>query len=139
MKVDDHVVFSYVPMCGRCASCGVGRSSTRGTRAASNQAGTLLNGGVRFRKGGSRVLHHLGVSGFSQFTVCAAESLVVIDRTFPLEKAALFGCAVLTGVGAVINTAKVSPGESVVVFDWAAGLSRGDGRESGRCGADYRG
>jgi alcohol dehydrogenase len=116
VKVDDHVVFSYVPMCGRCACCGAGRPALCEKGAAANLAGTLLSGGVRFGKNGSRVLHHLGVSGFSQFTVCAAESLVVIDRSFPLEMAALFGCAVLTGVGAVINTAKVSPGESVAIF-----------------------
>jgi len=116
VKVDDHVVFSYVPMCGRCQCCGAGRPALCEKGAAANLAGTLLSGGVRFSKNGSRILHHLGVAGFSQLTVCAAESLVVIDRTFPLEKAALFGCAVLTGVGAVVNTAKVSPGESVVVF-----------------------
>ncbi|HEV3415444.1 MAG TPA: zinc-binding dehydrogenase, partial [Pirellulales bacterium] len=60
--------------------------------------------------------HHLGVSAFSQFTVVAAESLVRVDPTIPLDKAALFGCAVMTGVGAVVNTANVEAGTAVAIF-----------------------
>ena len=60
--------------------------------------------------------HHLGVSGFSQFTIAAAESLIKIDNDLPLETAALFGCAVITGVGAVINSARVEPGSSIAIF-----------------------
>jgi alcohol dehydrogenase len=116
LEPDDHVVFSYVPMCGRCTCCATGRPALCESGAASNVAGTLLGGGIRFRKGAARMLHHLGVSGFSQFTVAAQESLIKIDRAVPLETAALFGCAILTGVGAVTNTAKVSPGQSVAVF-----------------------
>jgi alcohol dehydrogenase len=116
LEPDDHVVFSYVPMCGRCTCCATGRPALCESGAASNAAGTLLGGGIRFRKGTARMLHHLGVSGFSQFTVAAQESLIKIDRVVPLEMAALFGCAILTGVGAVTNTAKVSPGQSVAVF-----------------------
>jgi alcohol dehydrogenase len=116
LKVDDHVVFSYVPMCGRCLCCETGRPALCESGAAANVAGTLLGGGVRFRKGERRMLHHLGVSGFSQFTVAAQESLVRIDPSMPLEIAALFGCAILTGVGAVTNTAKVAPGQPVAVF-----------------------
>jgi alcohol dehydrogenase len=114
---DDHVVFSYVPMCGRCLPCATGRPALceNGTRA--NMAGTLLSGARRFKNAlGAPLHHHLGVSAFSQFTVVAQESLVKIDSSFPLEKAALFGCAILTGVGAVVNTAKVEPGQSVAVF-----------------------
>jgi alcohol dehydrogenase len=62
------------------------------------------------------MLHHLGVSGFSQFTVARQESLIKIDPSVPLQAAALFGCAILTGVGAVTNTAKVAPGQPVAVF-----------------------
>jgi alcohol dehydrogenase len=116
LRVDDHVVFSYVPMCGRCLCCATGRPALCEAGAASNAAGTLLGGGVRFRKGTARVLHHLGVSAFSHYTVAAQESLVKIDDSVPLQTAALFGCAVLTGVGAVTNTAKVAPGQSVAVF-----------------------
>ncbi len=116
LKVDDHVVFSFVPTCGRCMCCATGRPALCENGAASNTAGTLLNGGVRFRKGSTPVLHHLGVSAFSQYTVAACESLVKIDPALPLDKAALFGCAILTGVGAVLNTAHVAPGQSVAVF-----------------------
>ena len=116
LKVDDHVVFSYVPMCGRCPCCATGRPALCESGAAANIAGTLLRGGVRFHKGAGRMLHHLGVSGFSQFTVAAEESLIRIDRSVPLPMAALFGCAVLTGVGAVTNTARVAPGQPVAVF-----------------------
>jgi alcohol dehydrogenase len=116
LKVDDHVVFSYVPMCGRCLCCATGRPALCVTGAASNVAGTLLGGGVRFHKGANRMLHHLGVSGFSQFTVAAQESLIRIDPSVPLPTAALFGCAILTGVGAVTNTAKVAPGQPVAIF-----------------------
>lgn len=116
LKVDDHVVFSYVPMCGRCLCCATGRPALCESGAAANVAGTLLGGGVRFRKGEARMLHHLGVSAFSQFTVAAQESLIRIDRSVPLQIAALFGCAILTGVGAITNTAKVAPGQPVAVF-----------------------
>ena len=116
LKVDDHVVFSFVPTCGRCMCCATGRPALCESGAASNTAGTLLGGGVRFGKGSTRVLHHLGVSAFSQYTVAAGASLVKIDRAVPLDKAALFGCAILTGVGAVLNTAHVAPGQSVAVF-----------------------
>lgn len=116
LKVDDPVVFSYVPTCGRCICCATGRPALCENGAASNVAGTLLGGGIRFHKGSTRMLHHLGVSAFSQFTVAAQESLIRIDPAIPLEKAALFGCAILTGVGAVANTARVSPGEPVAIF-----------------------
>lgn len=116
LKADDHVVFSYVPMCGRCRTCVEGRPALCEPGAVANTAGTLLGGGVRFRKGSTPILHHLGVSAFSQYTVAAQESLIKIDPAFPLAMAALFGCAVLTGVGAVVNTARVSPGRSVAVF-----------------------
>lgn len=113
----DHVVFSFVPVCGHCLPCATGRSALCEHGAKANVAGALLGGSRRFRNGDGRELHHhLGVSAFSQFTVAAQESVVKIDPTLPLETAALFGCAVMTGVGAVVNTAKVGPGSSVAVF-----------------------
>lgn len=113
----DHVVFSFVPSCGTCIYCATGRAALceKGSRA--NVAGTLLSGARRFTNHHHQPCHHhLGVSAFTQFTVVAQESLVKIDPTIPLDKAALFGCAVLTGVGAVVNTARVEPGSSVAVF-----------------------
>lgn len=113
----DHVVFSWVPVCGRCLYCASGRAALCEPGAQANIAGTLLSGARRFTDSQSRVCnHHLGVSAFSQFTVAAQESLVKIDDALPLFKAALFGCAVMTGVGAVANTARVEVGKSVAVF-----------------------
>lgn len=113
----DHVVFSFVPVCGRCLYCMSGRGALCEPGAQANAAGTLLTGSRRFTDSQSRICnHHLGVSAFSQFTVAAPESLVKIDTALPLAKAALFGCAVMTGVGAVVNTARVEPGTSVAVF-----------------------
>ncbi len=113
---EDHVVFSFVPMCGHCKYCAIGRPVLCVKGGKANLAGTLLRNTVRFHKDGGPVLHYLGAAAFSQYTVAAQESLVKIDKEVPLDKAALFGCAILTGVGAVVNTAKVRPGESVVVF-----------------------
>lgn len=113
----DHVVFSYVPSCGRCLYCAVGRPALCEKGATANLNGTLLGGQRCFSNGaGTTLHHHLGVSGFSQFTVAAEESLIKIDADLPLETAALFGCAVITGVGAVINSARVEPGSSVAIF-----------------------
>lgn len=113
----DHVVFSYVPICGRCIPCATGRPALCESGARANQAGTLLSGALRFKTvSGQELHHHLGVSAFSQFTVSAQESLIKIDPTIPLEWAALFGCAVITGMGAVVNTARVEAGASVAIF-----------------------
>lgn len=113
----DHVVFSFVPMCGRCPPCATGRPALCENGAKANLAGTLLAGDRHFRdRAGQELNHHLGVSAFSEFTVAAQESVIRIDPSLPLEKAALFGCAVITGVGAVVNTARVEPGASVAVF-----------------------
>jgi alcohol dehydrogenase len=113
----DHVVFSFVPACGRCVYCATGRAALCENGAKANVAGTLLSGARRFtNEHGQACNHHLGVSAFSRYTVAAQESLVKIDPTLPLDKAALFGCAVLTGVGAVVNTAQVVPGSAVAVF-----------------------
>ena len=117
LHVGDHVVFSFMPICGHCLPCGEGRPVLCENGAKANVSGALLNGSRRFKiPGGGDFHHHLGVSGFSKFTVAMRESLIRIDSDFPLDKAALFGCAVLTGVGAVVNTAKVEPGASVAVF-----------------------
>jgi alcohol dehydrogenase len=113
----DHVVFSFVPSCGRCLPCATGRPALCEGGARANTAGTLLSGACRFGDAEGRKLHHhLGVSAFSRYTVAAQESLVRIDPEVPFETAALFGCAVMTGVGAVVNTARVEPGTGVAIF-----------------------
>lgn len=113
----DHVVFSFVPLCGRCVYCATGRPALCEPGNAANARGSLLSGARRFRsQKGTALHHHLGVSAFSGYTVAARESLIRIRPEIPLEAAAVFGCAVLTGVGAVVNTARVEPGARVAVF-----------------------
>jgi len=113
----DHVVFAFVPMCGRCTFCLSGEPALCENGALANGGGTLLGGGLRLhRANGDHVHHHLGVSAFAERAVVAAASCVRIDDTVPLEKAALFGCALMTGVGAVLNTARVEAGSSVAIF-----------------------
>ncbi|MFW5748943.1 MAG: zinc-dependent alcohol dehydrogenase family protein [Chloroflexota bacterium] len=117
LVIGDHVVFSFVPVCGHCVPCVSGRGALCENGARANTEGALLSGARRFRNtSGATYHHHLGVSAFSQYTVAAQESLVKIDPDIPPEKAALFGCAVMTGMGAVFNTAQVAPGYSVAVF-----------------------
>jgi Zn-dependent alcohol dehydrogenase len=115
--VGDQVVFSFVPSCGHCQPCASGRPALCEPGAAANTAGTLLGGGQRWHAGDHGAAHHhLGVSAFAEMTVVSARSAVKVDADLPAEIAALFGCAVMTGVGAAVNTAGVRPGESVAVF-----------------------
>jgi alcohol dehydrogenase len=117
VKPGDHVVLAFVPSCGTCPECSSGRPALCGPGAAANGAGTLLHGPSLLRDAsGAAVHHHLGVSGFARHAVVARESAVVIPADVPLPTAALFGCAVLTGAGAVLHTAPVRPGQSVAVF-----------------------
>jgi Zn-dependent alcohol dehydrogenase len=113
----DRVIFCFIPNCGHCGPCASGRASLCEKGAGANAAGTLLGGGKRWLDADGLPLHHLlGVSGFAEYTVVSARSAVRVDHDLPPEIAALFGCAVMTGVGAVVNTAKVSAGESVAIF-----------------------
>ncbi|MEV4420788.1 zinc-dependent alcohol dehydrogenase family protein [Patulibacter sp. NPDC049589] len=114
--VGDHVVMAFVPSCGSCDPCRQGRPALCEPGAAANGRGELLAGGRRLHDDVGEVHHHLGVSGFSDHVVVSARSVVRIDPEVPWDIAALFGCAVLTGVGAVVNAAQVRPGESVAVF-----------------------
>ncbi|NEA36349.1 zinc-dependent alcohol dehydrogenase family protein [Streptomyces sp. SID13031] len=137
----DTVGFAFVPACGACAPCAEGRAALCEPGAAANATGTLLSGERRLTipptsdlppasdqpspsdrppaagtSLASEVHHHLGVSGFADYAVVSARSAVRIDPSLPPEIAALFGCAVMTGVGAVVNTARVQAGQSAVVF-----------------------
>lgn len=114
--IGDQVVFSFVPSCGHCLPCAEGRAALCEPGAAANGAGTLLAGERRWHAGNGERHHHLGVSAFAEETVVSARSAVRIDPGLAPEIAALFGCAVLTGVGAVVNTAQVRPGEGVAIF-----------------------
>lgn len=112
----DHVVLTFVPSCGHCAECAAGRPALCIAAAAANREGRLIGGGTRFRCGDQPIHHYLGVSAFAQHTVAARGSVVVVPKDVPLDIAAMLGCALLTGFGAVVNTAGVRPGESVAVF-----------------------
>jgi len=112
----DHVVMVFMPSCGHCMPCAEGRPALCEPGAVANGAGTLLSGARRLHCDGVAINHHLGVSGFADHAVVSRRSVVKIDRELPLDEAALFGCAVLTGVGAVVNTAGMRPGQSAAVI-----------------------
>jgi alcohol dehydrogenase len=115
LKVGDHVVAAFVPCCGSCEPCASGRPALCEPGFKANSAGTLLRGGRRIHRGAELVNHHLGVSAFADFATMARESLVKVDASLPFAEAAVFGCAVMTGVGAVTNTVHVRPEDSVAV------------------------
>ena len=116
LKVGDHVVFSFVPVCGECPACSEGRPAMCAPGAVANGGGSLLSGARPFADDQCELHHHLGVSAFADYTTVSAKSCVAIDSTLDFRIAALFGCAVMTGVGAVVNTAKVEPGTSCAVY-----------------------
>lgn len=116
LQIGDHVVMVFMPSCGHCAPCAGGRPALCEPGAAANGRGELLAGGRRIFREGEAVNHHLGCSAFAERAVVSRRSLVKIDPELSFEEAALFGCAVLTGVGAVVNTAAVKAGQSVVII-----------------------
>src|SRR5690625_164544 len=111
----DHVVCVFVPSCGHCVPCKEGRPALCEPGAKSNTAGTLISGGIRLHKDNEDINHHVGVSAFSEYAVVSRNSFIKVDKDIAFAKLALFGCAVITGVGAVINTANVKLGSSVAV------------------------
>jgi alcohol dehydrogenase len=115
LRVGDHVVAAFVPCCGSCEPCMHGRPALCEPGFKANSAGVLLSGARRIHRNDSDVNHHLGVSAFAEYAVMARESLVKVDSTLPFDEAAVFGCAVMTGVGAVTNTVQPAPGSSVAV------------------------
>lgn len=112
----DHVVMVFVPSCGHCLPCMEGRPALCEPGAVANTKGELLNGFKRLFNGSASVHHHMGVSAFADHCVVSRRSLVKVDRDVSLEHAALFGCAVLTGVGAVVNTAEMKAGATAAVI-----------------------
>jgi len=117
IKIGDHVSFQFSPSCGRCRRCLEGRPQVCELAAATKGKGQLMSGGSRLSDLDGNVLnHHTGVSCMSQYSVVDRGSVVVIDKSVNIQDAALFGCAVMTGVGAVINTARIRPGDSVAII-----------------------
>jgi alcohol dehydrogenase len=115
LRVGDHVVASFVPSCGACEPCIGGRPALCEPGFAANMAGTLLSGARRLRVEGAEVHHYLGVSAFAEHAVLARNSLIRVDPRLPFDEAAIFGCAVITGTGAVVNTAAVPRGSTVAI------------------------
>lgn len=115
VKPGDHVALVFAPSCGECIACKEGHPGRCEPGQQANAAGTLLGGGMRLSQNGKPVYHHVGVSAFADHCVVNRGSLVKIDDQLPFDEAALFGCAVLTGVGAALNTAKVFPVAKVAV------------------------
>ncbi|MGH7176138.1 MAG: Zn-dependent alcohol dehydrogenase [Tepidisphaeraceae bacterium] len=116
VKTGDHVILSWAPNCGECFYCTHGRPNLCDTYTVPIWAGTMLDGTTRLALHGQPVFSYCGTAAFATHTVVPRQSCVVIRRDVPLESACLVGCAVATGVGAAMFTAKVQHGESVAVF-----------------------
>lgn len=111
----DHVVSVFVPSCGHCNPCMAGRPALCEPGARANTEGVLLGGGRRLHAGGEAFNHHIGVSCFADHAVVSRRSLVKMAPGLSHREAALFGCAVLTGAGAIINRARVKAGDTVAI------------------------
>jgi alcohol dehydrogenase len=115
LKVGQRVVMAFLPRCGECAGCATDGKMPCIAGSQSNNNGELLGGGHRLHRNGSPVKHHLGVSGFATHAVVDRKSVVPIDADVPPEIAALLGCAVLTGGGAVLNAVRPGPDDTVAI------------------------
>ncbi|MFC7450042.1 alcohol dehydrogenase catalytic domain-containing protein [Rhodococcus daqingensis] len=115
VRVGARVVMTFLPRCGECPGCATDGRMPCSAGSAANNAGTLLGGGERLHRDGVTVHHHLGVSGFATHAVVDRRSVVPVGSDVPPEVAAVLGCAVLTGGGAVLNAANPAPGDSIMV------------------------
>ena len=116
LKPGDHVIPLYTPECGKCKSCLSGKTNLCTAIRATQGQGLMPDGTSRFSYKGQTVFHYMGCSTFSNFTVLPEIALAKIREDAPFQTSCYIGCGVTTGVGAVINTAKVQAGDNVVVF-----------------------
>lgn len=116
LKVGDHVIPLYIPECGKCKFCQSGKTNLCQAIRLTQGKGLMPDGTSRFSKNGKTILHYMGTSTFSQYTVVPEIALAKINPQAPLDKVCLLGCGITTGIGAVLNTAKVEPGATVAVF-----------------------
>ncbi|WNG51770.1 S-(hydroxymethyl)glutathione dehydrogenase/class III alcohol dehydrogenase [Archangium minus] len=116
VKPGDHVIPLYTPECRECKFCRSGRTNLCQAIRATQGKGLMPDGTSRFSKKGQPILHYMGTSTFSEYTVLPEIAVAKISKEAPLEKVCLLGCGVTTGMGAVLNTAKVKPGSTVAVF-----------------------
>ncbi|SDP54066.1 alcohol dehydrogenase [Pedococcus dokdonensis] len=115
LALGQRVVLTFLPRCGECAGCATGGRMPCGPGSAANAAGELLGGGRRLSRDGIPVHHHLGVSAFATHAVVDHRSVVAVEDDVPPDVAALLGCAVLTGGGALLNAAPPAAGQDVLV------------------------
>jgi S-(hydroxymethyl)glutathione dehydrogenase/alcohol dehydrogenase len=116
VAIGDHVIPLYTPECGQCKFCLSGKTNLCQAIRATQGKGLMPDGTSRFSKNGQPIFHYMGTSTFSEYTVLPEIALAKINKAAPLDKVCLLGCGITTGIGAVLNTAKVEPGSTVAVF-----------------------
>jgi S-(hydroxymethyl)glutathione dehydrogenase/alcohol dehydrogenase len=116
VKPGDHVIPLYTPECGECNFCTSGKTNLCQAIRVTQGQGVMPDGGSRFSLNGKDILHFMGTSTFSEYTVLPEIAVAKVSKDAPLEKVCLLGCGITTGIGAVLNTAKVEPGATVAVF-----------------------
>ncbi|MCP4297329.1 MAG: S-(hydroxymethyl)glutathione dehydrogenase/class III alcohol dehydrogenase [Proteobacteria bacterium] len=116
VRVGDHVIPLYTPECGECSFCKSGKTNLCQAIRTTQGQGLMPDGTSRFSKGGKPIYHYMGTSTFSEYTVLPDISLAKISQEAPLDKVCLLGCGITTGIGAVLNTAKVEAGSTVAIF-----------------------
>ncbi len=116
LVVGDHVIPLYTPECGHCKFCTSGKTNLCQAIRATQGKGLMPDGTSRFSCNGKTIFHYMGTSTFSEYSVVPEIALAKINKAAPLDKVCLLGCGITTGIGAVLNTAKVEPGATVAVF-----------------------
>ncbi len=116
LKAGDHVIPLYIPECQACKFCKSSKTNLCQAIRVTQGKGLMPDGTSRFSHNGKPLFHYMGTSTFSEYTVVPEIALVKINQEAPLEKVCLLGCGITTGIGAVLNTAKVEPGSTVAVF-----------------------
>ena len=116
LQPGDHVIPLYIPECGDCEYCNSSKSNLCQSIAGTVWTGYMPDGTRRFSQNGKSIYHYMGCSTFSEYTVVPEIALAKINKAAPLDKVCLLGCGVTTGIGAVLNTARVEPGATVAVF-----------------------
>ena len=116
LAVGDHVIPLYTPECRQCSFCTSGKTNLCQAIRATQGKGLMPDGSSRFSKSGRTIYHYMGTSTFSEYTVLPEIAVAKVRKDAPLDKVCLLGCGITTGIGAVLNTAKVRAGDSVAVF-----------------------